>query len=60
MTIENQFAFVQATAATTENRISDLKPVPKKSIDFFVFKRNEENRKIYRYIFNNVRELELI
>jgi ketosteroid isomerase-like protein len=60
ITIENQFAFVEASATTTENRISDLKPVPKKSIDFFVLKKNDENWKIYRYIFNNVRELELI
>lgn len=60
ITIEDQFAFVEAAATTTENRISDLKPVPKKSIDFFVLKKNGENWKIYRYIFNNVRELELI
>lgn len=58
--IENQFAFVEAFATTTENRVSDLKPVQKKSIDFFVFKKEDENWKIYRYIFNNVRELELI
>jgi len=60
ITIENQFAFVEAFATTTENRISDLKPVQKRSIDFFVLKKQDENWKIYRYIFNNVRELELI
>jgi ketosteroid isomerase-like protein len=60
ITIENQFAFVEAFAATTQNRISDLKPVEKRSIDFFVLKKLNENWKIYRYIFNNVRELELI
>lgn len=60
ITIENQFAFVEAFAATTENRISDLKPVPKRSIDFFVLKKENENWKIYRYIFNNVRELEVM
>lgn len=60
ITVENQFAFVEAFAATTQNRISDLKPVEKRSIDFFVLKKLNENWKIYRYIFNNVRELELI
>ncbi|WP_394775512.1 hypothetical protein [Flavobacterium sp.] len=60
ITIENQFAFVEAFATTTENRIADLKPVQKRSIDFFVLKNEDENWKIYRYIFNNVRELELI
>lgn len=60
ITIENQFAFVEAFADTTENRIADLKPVQKRSIDFFVLKNEGENWKIYRYIFNNVRELELI
>ncbi|WKL49256.1 nuclear transport factor 2 family protein [Flavobacterium pectinovorum] len=58
--IENQFAFVEAFATTIENRISDLNPVQKRSIDFFVLKKEDENWKIYRYIFNNVRELELI
>lgn len=60
VTIENQFAFVEAFATTTENRIADLKSVQKRSIDFFVLKNEGENWKIFRYVFNNVRELELI
>ncbi|MFZ0597245.1 MAG: nuclear transport factor 2 family protein [Flavobacterium sp.] len=60
ITIGNQFAFVEAFADTTENRMSDLKTVQKRSIDFFVLKNESANWKIYRYIFNNVRELELI
>lgn len=60
ITIENQFAFVEAFATTTEKSVWDLKPVQKRSIDFFVLKNEDENWKIYRYIFNNVRELELI
>ncbi|MFH6991023.1 hypothetical protein [Flavobacterium sp. FlaQc-48] len=60
ITIENQFAFVETFATTTEKSVWDLKPVQKRSIDFFVLKNEDENWKIYRYIFNNVRELELI
>ncbi|MCD0465932.1 hypothetical protein [Flavobacterium sp. ENC] len=59
ITIENQFAFVEAFATTTEKRISDLKTIQKRSIDFFVLKNEAGNWKIYRYLFNNVQELEL-
>ncbi|MFV8464730.1 hypothetical protein [Flavobacterium sp. LB1P62] len=55
--IEGDFAFVEAFAITTENRISDLKLLTKTSTDFFILKKTAERWKIYRYIFNNVREV---
>lgn len=60
ITVENNYAFVEAFASTVENRISDLNSVKKSSIDFFVLKNVDDNWKIYRYIFNNVKELEVI
>ncbi|PBJ10145.1 nuclear transport factor 2 family protein [Flavobacterium sp. ACN6] len=58
--VENNYAFVEAFASTVENRISDLNSVKKSSMDFFVLKNVDDNWKIYRYIFNNVKELEVI
>ncbi|SHH91827.1 hypothetical protein SAMN05444671_4274 [Flavobacterium sp. CF108] len=55
ITIDGQYAFVEALATTTENRVSDLKLEKKTSTDFFVLKMAGEHWKIYRYIFNNVR-----
>ncbi|SNR76560.1 nuclear transport factor 2 family protein [Flavobacterium sp. ov086] len=55
ITIDGQYAFVEALATTTEKRVSDLKLEKKTSTDFFVLKFTEEHWKIYRYVFNNVR-----
>jgi ketosteroid isomerase-like protein len=57
ITVKDEYAFVQATAQTKTVNPNTNTEVFKTSQDFFVL-RNEQNEwKIFRYIFNNVKGL---
>lgn len=51
---DDNFAFVEAVAITSEDNVVDELKLEKISRDFFVFRKEECDWKIYRYIFNNV------
>lgn len=56
ITVKEEYAFVQATAQTkTVNPNTDTE-VSKTSQDFFVLRKEQNDWKIFRYIFNNVKE----
>lgn len=50
--VDGPYAFVEAYATTSENTGGTV--VIKKSTDSFVFKKVQDNWKIFRYTFNNV------
>jgi ketosteroid isomerase-like protein len=52
--IDGDFAFVTATANTSQLELGSELSVIKSSRDFFVFKKNGANWKIYRYMFNKI------
>jgi ketosteroid isomerase-like protein len=54
ITINENYAFVEAIAKTSENHLKNLSKIQKTSRDFFVLHREDHYWKILRYIFNNV------
>ena len=57
--IDDNYAFVQAVARTSENDGEKSSTLEKTSRDFFVFRKEEADWKIFRYIFNNVKTSKL-
>lgn len=55
--IDESYAFVEALATTSGIGPSKSHSFNKSSIDLFILKRVNGDWKIYRYIFNNVREV---
>jgi uncharacterized protein (TIGR02246 family) len=53
--IEGSYAFVQASAVATTIPLGEGEKTTKRSRDFFVLHKEEDNWKIFRYIFNNVK-----
>jgi uncharacterized protein (TIGR02246 family) len=54
--VNGDFAFIQAQASTLSVNPTTGKTTTKSSRDLFVLTQEENNWKIYRYIFNNVKE----
>lgn len=52
--IDETYAFVEAIANTSQNDKETSSKLEKTSRDFFVFRKEEGDWKIFRYIFNNV------
>ena len=52
--VDDRFAFVQALAIATTKDLLTGEQSAKTSRDFFVLRKDEEEWKIYRYMFNNV------
>ena len=52
--VDDRFAFVQALAIATTTDLLTGERLAKTSRDFFVLRKDEEEWKIYRYMFNNV------
>lgn len=55
--IDDTYAFVEALATTSGCEPSKDSNINKASIDLFILKRTEAGWKIYRYIFNNVKQV---
>ncbi len=55
--VDREFAFVTAIAKTSTKNKKSEETVEKTSRDFFVFKKEENQWKIYRYIFNNLQTI---
>ncbi|WP_442591951.1 YybH family protein [Pedobacter sp. AW31-3R] len=53
--IDNNYAFVNARAETSQLDPVNNQKVVKSSRDFFVLRKTDQSWKIYRYIFNNVK-----
>ncbi len=53
--IDGHFAFITAKANTSQREARSELPVNKTTRDFFVLKKHGADWKIYRYIFNNVK-----
>ncbi|MBS7565470.1 nuclear transport factor 2 family protein [Mucilaginibacter sp. Bleaf8] len=54
VTVENEFAFIDATARTTITRRGG-EEISDNSRDFFVLRKDGTDWKIYRYLFNKIR-----
>ena len=55
--IDERYAFVEALAKTSGKGASKDYSINKASIDLFILKRTDKGWKIYRYIFNNVKQV---
>jgi ketosteroid isomerase-like protein len=55
--IDGGYGFARFTAHTNMRNPETGTPTRKKSRDFFVFRKEQDLWKIYRYMFNNVREI---
>jgi ketosteroid isomerase-like protein len=55
--VDDRFAFVQALAIATTTDLLTGEQSAKTSRDFFVLRKDEDEWKIYRYMFNNVKEI---
>lgn len=55
--IDGGYGFARFTALTNTRNPETGTPTRKKSRDFFVFRKEQDNWKIYRYMFNNVKEI---
>lgn len=55
--IDGGYGFARFTARTNMRNPETGTPTRKKSRDFFVFRKEQNNWKIYRYMFNNVKEI---
>jgi ketosteroid isomerase-like protein len=55
--IDESYAFVEALATTSGRGPSKDYSTNKASIDLFILKRTDGGWKIYRYIFNNVKQV---
>ena len=51
--VEDNFAFVSATAKTSKKESVTNDAVIKQTRDFFVLRKEESSWKIFRYVFNN-------
>ncbi|RDV16523.1 hypothetical protein DXT99_04840 [Pontibacter diazotrophicus] len=56
MVVDGRYAFVQATAQTVATDLKANKEALHTSQDFFVLRKEQEEWKIFRYTFNNVKE----
>ncbi|WP_324680251.1 nuclear transport factor 2 family protein [Hymenobacter sp. GOD-10R] len=56
VTGNGEYAFVQATARTATTDLTTGQEVTRTSRDFFVLRQEGQDWKIYRYLFNSVRE----
>lgn len=54
--INENHAFVESKAKTKETNVKNGTKLEKTSRDFFVFRKEGSDWKIFRYIFNNVKE----
>ncbi len=54
--IEDNFAFVETIAETSESDLERSSKLEKTSRDFFIFRKECNDWKIFRYIFNHFRE----
>lgn len=54
--VTGEYAFVQATAQTNTVNPGTNQGVTKTSQDFFVLRQEQQEWKIFRYMFNNVKE----
>jgi ketosteroid isomerase-like protein len=57
--IDETYAFVEAIAKTSQNDKESSSKLEKTSRDFFVFRKEEGDWKIFRYIFNKVKTSKL-
>lgn len=57
--IDETYAFVEVIAKTSQNHKEILSKLERTSRDFFVFRKEESDWKIFRYIFNNVKTSKL-
>lgn len=55
--IDERYAFVEALATTSNRGALKQNNINKTSIDLFILKRTDAGWKIYRYIFNNVKQV---
>ena len=55
VTVGGGYAFVQATARTATTDLATGREVARTSRDFFVLRQENQDWKIYRYVFNSVR-----
>jgi ketosteroid isomerase-like protein len=55
--IDGCYGFARFTALTNMRNPETGTPTWKKSKDFFVFRKEQDHWKIYRYMFNNVKEI---
>ena len=55
ITVKDEYAFVQATAQTRTVNLNTNIEVAKTSQDFFVLRKDQNDWKIFRYMFNNVK-----
>ena len=55
--VEDNYAFVEAVAQTSEENQQTKDLIRKESRDFFVFKKEQNDWKIFRYIFNTINEI---
>ncbi|MDB5263792.1 MAG: hypothetical protein JWQ14_3075 [Adhaeribacter sp.] len=55
--VDGDYAFVQATAKTSTSNFAANQEFSQTSRDFFVLRNEQDEWKIFRYIFNNVKEL---
>ena len=56
VTVGGEYAFVQATARTATTDLASGQETARTSRDFFVLRQESQDWKIYRYLFNSVRE----
>jgi ketosteroid isomerase-like protein len=54
--VDKGYAFVEATAKTRTTDLATNQELTQTSRDFFVLRKEQEEWKIYRYIFNHVKE----
>lgn len=57
--IDETYAFVEAIAKTSQNDKESSSKFERTSRDFFVFRKEESDWKIFRYTFNNVKASKL-
>ncbi|GGH59943.1 ketosteroid isomerase-like protein [Filimonas zeae] len=56
ITVDNKYAFAEADAVVKQTDPLTNREIVKTSRDFFVLRKERENWKIYRYLFNNVKQ----
>lgn len=54
--VDGEYAFVQATPHTATTKLATGQEATCTSQDFFVLRQESQDWKIYRYLFNSVRE----
>ncbi|WP_375435012.1 YybH family protein [uncultured Hymenobacter sp.] len=56
VSVGGEYAFVQASARTATTNLATGQEVTRTSRDFFVLRQEGQDWKIYRYLFNSVRQ----